>query len=178
MFRNNTPSLWLGLLALSTLANTAVASAVLNRDVPPTSTTASGTTSTTCENPNQTTGYPDYNSFCQCPPYTADSPAYGNPYLGLVRCDTKCTPANATQTATHPENDSLEACMNACTGSFEKAKRAEREGGLETRQDPDYWFCHGVNFVKGKLCEFIGSLGSREFIEGGSDCLYIDGLDS
>ncbi|KAI1206645.1 uncharacterized protein F4807DRAFT_438787 [Annulohypoxylon truncatum] len=175
MSRQNGHSIWLSLLALSTLTSTAVASALLKRDVTPTSTTASGTPKTACENPTQTSGYPDYNSFCQCPPYTADSPAYGNPYIGLVRCDTKCTPANATQTATHPENDSLESCMNACTGSFEKAKREESE--LERRQSPD-WFCHGVNFIKGELCEFIGSLGSREFVEGGPDCFYIDGLDS
>ncbi|KAI0880734.1 uncharacterized protein GGS22DRAFT_174077 [Annulohypoxylon maeteangense] len=171
MFHN---SVWLSLLALSTLTN----ASVLNRDPTPTTTTAPGTSSTTCENPNQTTGYPDYNAFCQCPPYTADSPAYGNPYLGLVRCDTKCAPANPTQVATHPENGSLQDCMNACTGSFEKAKRAE-EGGLEARQgDPDYWFCHGVNFIQGELCEFIGQLGTREFVEGGSDCFYVDGLDS
>ncbi|XDG10637.1 hypothetical protein ABKA04_010252 [Annulohypoxylon sp. FPYF3050] len=176
MMSHNSFSIRSSLLALFVLTSTTAASAVLKRDTSPTSTIASGTSSTACENPTQTTGYPDYNAFCQCPPYTADSPAYGNPYLGLVRCDTKCSPANATQIATHPENDSLESCMNACTGSFEKAKRGE--GDLEKRQDPDYWFCHGVNFIKGELCEFIGSLGSKEFVEGGSDCFYIDGLDS
>ncbi|OTA99351.1 hypothetical protein M426DRAFT_325214 [Hypoxylon sp. CI-4A] len=174
MLGNNNTSFWVGLLSLSAFASTAVAGgAVLRREVSPTATTASETTGTTCDNPNQTTGYPDYNSFCQCPPYTADSPAYGNPYLGLVNCDTKCTPAVASQTLVRPENESLDACMKACTGSFEKAKRGE----VDARQDEDYWFCHGVNFIQGELCEFIGSIGSREFVEGGSDCLYIDGLD-
>ncbi|KAI2778794.1 hypothetical protein F4815DRAFT_233122 [Daldinia loculata] len=175
MLRNTSTSFWFGLCLLSTLASTAAAGgAVLRRDDLPTPVTASESTGTTCDNPNQTTGYPDYNSFCQCPPYSSDSPAFGNPYLGLVRCDTKCTPAVASQTLIRPENDSLDSCMKACTGSFEKAKR----GDLSERQDGDYWFCHGVNFVQGELCEFIGSLGSTEFVEGGSDCLYINSLDS
>ncbi|XXH04323.1 hypothetical protein Hte_010737 [Hypoxylon texense] len=166
MLRTTRVSLCFGLL-LSAFASTACAS--------PTPTVASGPTASACDKPNQTTGYPDYNSFCQCPPYTPDSIAFGNPYLGLVRCDTKCYPAVSTQTLIRPENDSLDSCMKACTGSFEKAKRGEFE--LGARQDGDYWFCHGVNFIQGELCEFIGSLGSREFIAGGSDCWYLDGLD-
>ncbi|KAI6087283.1 hypothetical protein F4821DRAFT_236813 [Hypoxylon rubiginosum] len=166
MLRTTGASLCFGLL-LSTFTSTALAS--------PTPTVASGPTASACDTPNQTTGYPDYNAFCQCPPYTPDSIAFGNPYLGLVRCDTKCSPAVASQTLVRPENDSLDACMKACTGSFEKAKRGEFD--LDRRQNGDYWFCHGVNFVQGELCEFIGSLGSREFIAGGSDCWYLDGLD-
>ncbi|KAI1773595.1 hypothetical protein F4818DRAFT_421067 [Hypoxylon cercidicola] len=166
MLRTTGVSLCLGLL-LYAFTSTAFAS--------PTSTVASSPTASACDKPNQTTGYPDYNSFCQCPPYTPDSVAFGNPYLGLVRCDTKCHPAVATQTLIRPENDSLDSCMEACTGSFEKAKRGEFD--LDTRRDSDYWFCHGVNFIQGELCEFIGSLGTREFIAGGSDCWYLDGLD-
>ncbi|KAL7625928.1 hypothetical protein AAE478_002697 [Parahypoxylon ruwenzoriense] len=180
MLRNNGTSMRLRLLLLLTAtANTAAFAAVVpvERDDSPTPTTPDGTIGTACDNPpNQTTGYPDYNSFCQCPPYSSGSPAFGNPYLGLVRCDTKCHPADAAQTLVRPENDSLASCMNACTGSFEKAKRGELE--LGARQDDDnYWFCHGVNFVQGELCEFIGSIGTREFVEGGSDCWYLDGLD-
>ncbi|KAI0156740.1 hypothetical protein GGR52DRAFT_566178 [Hypoxylon sp. FL1284] len=166
MLRSNGVSLCFGLL-LSSLTGTALAS--------PTPTVPEGTTSTTCDNPNQTTGYPDYNVFCKCPPYSPDSIAYGNKWLGLVRCDYTCYPANPTQTVIRPENDSLQSCMSACTGSFEKAKRGEFE--LGTRQDEDYWFCHGVNFIEGELCEFIGQQGSREFIEGGADCWYLDSLD-
>ncbi|KAI8629663.1 hypothetical protein F5Y19DRAFT_73182 [Xylariaceae sp. FL1651] len=135
----------------------------------PTPTTSAEPSQTTCENPpNQTTGYPDYDLFCKCPPYSADSTAWGNQYLGLVRCDTKCAPANPTQRAAHPENDKLSSCMNACTGSFEKSKR---------QVDGDYWFCHGVNFIEGELCEFIGTLGETTFEAGGSDCWYLNGLD-
>ncbi|KAI0378667.1 hypothetical protein F5Y04DRAFT_143278 [Hypomontagnella monticulosa] len=159
MVRSN--SFWLALTMLSA----AIAC--------PTPTTPSESTGTACENPNQTTGYPDYNAFCQCPPYAANSPAYGNPYLGLVRCDVTCRPAVASQTLVRPENGSLDACMKACTGSFEKAKRGE----LENRQDDDYWFCHGVNFKQGELCEFIGAVGTQEFVEGGSDCLLVGGLN-
>ncbi|KAI1396130.1 hypothetical protein F4819DRAFT_150925 [Hypoxylon fuscum] len=170
MLRNNGISLCYALL-LSAITSTALAGCV-KRDDSPTPTVPSGPTVPGCDVPNQTTGYPDYNAFCHCPPYAPDSIAFGNPYLGLVRCDTKCYPADLTQTLVRPENDSLASCMNACSGSFEKAKRE-----LGTRQDDDYWFCHGVNFVQGELCEFIGSLGSREFIAGGSDCWYVDGLD-
>ncbi|KAI0834530.1 hypothetical protein F5Y06DRAFT_278892 [Hypoxylon sp. FL0890] len=175
MFEKNVPSIF-NILASSVFASTALAGVVPKGYASPTPTTVSGTTGTTCDNPNQTTGYPDYNSFCQCPPYTADSPAFGNPNLGLVRCDAECTPANPTQTLIRPENHSLASCMNACTGSFEKAKRGEFE--LDMRQDGDYWFCHGVNFIQGELCEFIGAVGTRKFVEGGSDCWYLDGLDT
>jgi hypothetical protein len=125
-----------------------------------------------CEDPpNQATGYPVYDSFCRCPPYSADTGAWGNQYLGLARCETKCTPVNPTQTLIRPENDSFDACIKACTGSFEKAKRYQK------RQDPDYWFCHGVNFIKGELCEFIGTTEDMTFEAGTSNCWYLDGLD-
>ncbi|KAI0099226.1 hypothetical protein GGR51DRAFT_398377 [Nemania sp. FL0031] len=130
----------------------------------------SSTPTPTCqEPPNQTTGYPDYDLFCHCSPYTKQT-SWGNPYLGLVTCDTKCTPKNPTQREAHNDKaDSLSTCMNACTGSFEKAKR---------QSDDDYWFCHGVNFVEGQLCEFIGSLGEKTLASGsGNNCFYIDGLD-
>ncbi len=112
--------------------------------------------------------YPDYDLFCKC--NATIETAWGNPYLGLVRCDTTCTPAKAEQRVAHNDKaDLLSTCMNACTGSFEKAKRQGND---------DYWFCHGVNFRKGKLCEFIGSLGEKTFQAGsGTDCYYIDGLD-
>ncbi|KAI0538939.1 hypothetical protein GGR58DRAFT_500725 [Xylaria digitata] len=127
------------------------------------------TPSKTCEEPpNQTTGYPDYDLYCKCD--AVEEKAWGNPYLGLVRCDTTCTPAKPEQKEAHNDKAaSLSDCMAACTGSFEKAKRAS---------DDDYWFCHGVNFKEGELCEFIGSLGDRTFESGsGTDCFYIDGLD-
>ncbi|KAJ2995794.1 hypothetical protein NUW58_g1171 [Xylaria curta] len=122
----------------------------------------------TCEEPpNQTTGYPNYDLFCKCP--AKEEFGWGNPYLGLVRCDTKCAPANEQQREEHNDKaESLSTCMNACTGSFEKTKR----------QNDDYWFCHGVNFIQGELCEYIGSLGERTFEAGsGSHCYYLDGLD-
>ncbi|KAI2602553.1 hypothetical protein GGR54DRAFT_495070 [Hypoxylon sp. NC1633] len=170
MFRDNSSSSWFGVLILA-----ATAGATLARRSAPTPTTPSESTSTTCDNTNQTTGYPDYDAFCKCPPYTADSPAFGNPYLGLVRCGTQCRPADATQTLVRPENDSLKSCMGACTGSFEKAKRGEAE--LSAKRDNGSWFCHGVNFIQGELCEFIGSVGTRNFVGGGSDCWYLNGLD-
>ncbi|KAI2612726.1 uncharacterized protein GGS25DRAFT_518411 [Hypoxylon fragiforme] len=150
------------LLSILMAASTALAAATPNPTIP------REATGTTCENPNQTTGYPDYNAFCQCPPYAADSPAFGNPHLGLVRCETKCMPADSAHRVSRPETGSLDECMKACSGSFEKR-------GLEERQQD--WFCHGVNFMQGQLCEFIGSIGATEFVEGGSDCWYMDGLD-
>ncbi|KAI1085356.1 hypothetical protein F5B20DRAFT_518023 [Whalleya microplaca] len=168
-------SLLAGIFLLAGIIGPASAGIVLERGGLPTPTIASRSTRTTCEDPNQTTGYPDYDLFCKCPPYAPDSPAFGNPHLGLVSCDTKCSPADPTQTLVRPENDSLSSCMKACTGSFEKAKRAQ-DTGLDTRQE-DYWFCHGINFIEGELCEFFGSIGSREFVEGGGNCWYLDGLD-
>ncbi|KAI5923629.1 hypothetical protein F4810DRAFT_710371 [Camillea tinctor] len=139
---------------------------------PPTLTPDPDPSSCSTPDPAQTTGYPDYNQFCQCRPYAAESPPRGNPYLGLVRCETVCAPADPAQRRVRPENESLAACVNACTGSYERRADKRQEGGGE------YWFCHGVNFVKGELCEFIGSRGGMEFREGGSDCWYLDGLDS
>ncbi|KAI1362723.1 hypothetical protein F5Y08DRAFT_311265 [Xylaria arbuscula] len=132
------------------------------------STTIPAPTPTPCvDPPNQTTGYPDYDLFCKCD--ATVEKAWGNPYLGLVRCDTFCAPAKAGQREEHNDKaTSLSDCMNACTGSFEKKKR----------QDDEYWFCHGVNYKEGELCEFFGSLGERTFTAGsGTDCFYIDGLD-
>ncbi|KAH9905393.1 hypothetical protein F4778DRAFT_729858 [Xylariomycetidae sp. FL2044] len=162
------------LLASFFLLVTAVIAAPANDDRLPIAFATRTTPSTArsmCENPSpvETTGYPDYDAYCQCPPYDADTPAYGNPYLGLVKCETRCSPANPTQTLVRPENDSLASCMNACTGSFEKMKR-DREAGLVSRQGDDYWFCHAVNFVPGELCEFIGELGEKAFEAGGPDC--------
>lgn len=134
------------------------------------SATSSSAASTCVDPANQTTGYPDYNTFCQCSPY-AESTSWGNPYLGLVSCDTTCAPKVASQREAHNDKaDSLATCMNACSGSFEK--KAKRQG------NDDYWFCHGVNFVQGELCEFIGSLGEKTFASGSNNhCLYVDGLD-
>ncbi|KAI1177337.1 hypothetical protein F4777DRAFT_213029 [Nemania sp. FL0916] len=125
-------------------------------------------TQTCKEPPNQTTGYPNYDLFCHCSPYNKTT-TWGNPYLGLVTCDTKCTPKKPEQREAHNDKaTSLSDCMKACTGSFEKVKR---------RSD-DNWFCHGVNFIEGQLCEFIGSLGKKTLEPGSkSHCLYIDGLD-
>ncbi|KAI1798631.1 hypothetical protein F4811DRAFT_547767 [Daldinia bambusicola] len=152
MVRNTTTSFLFGLCLL---ASTSVAQG--------TPTSVTGSTRTACEDPSQTTGYPDYNAFCQCRPYTADSPAFGNPWLGSVKCETKCTPAVASQTKVSEHNDSLDSCMKACTGSFEK------RGEVSERQD--YWFCHGVNFIQGELCEFLGEVATQEFVAGGPDCV-------
>ncbi|KAI0160477.1 hypothetical protein GGR57DRAFT_384672 [Xylariaceae sp. FL1272] len=152
----------------ATLASLALmATAVVAK---PTPTKYSRDEPSTCSDPpNQTTGYPDYDGYCQCGPYAANSTAWGNPYLGLAHCDYTCAPANPTQRATHDNTDSLSSCMGACTGSFEKAKR----------QDDDYWFCHGVNFRQGELCEFIGQKGTLTFAAGsGNTCWYYDSLDS
>ncbi|KAI0004850.1 hypothetical protein F4779DRAFT_599055 [Xylariaceae sp. FL0662B] len=177
MLQNRHNPLIAGFLLLAAIMAVAVAGVALERrDLPTTPTVASRFTETApCEDPSQTTGYPDYDAFCKCRPYAPDSPAFGNPHLGLISCDTKCSPANPTQTLVRPENDSLSSCMNACTGSFEKVKLA-RGARLDARQE-DYWFCHGVNFIQGELCEFFGSIGSREFVGGGGDCWYLDGLD-
>ncbi|KAI1815550.1 hypothetical protein GGS20DRAFT_542912 [Poronia punctata] len=138
---------------------------------------ATPTPTATCEEPPQWTGgYLDYDAYCKCDgTYSADSPTFGIQYQGLVRCETVCAPTNEAQREAHNEPEhiaSLAACSNACTGSFEKRKR----------QDDDYWFCHGVNFKEGELCEFFGSLGDKAiedqaFEAGGSDCWYLPGLD-
>ncbi|KAI0390194.1 hypothetical protein F5Y17DRAFT_469105 [Xylariaceae sp. FL0594] len=133
------------------------------------------------EPPAWTSGYLDYDLYCKCNPYTPKSPTFGITYQGLVRCDTECAPAIGSQREAHndPENvASLSTCSNACTGSFEKAK-AKRQSIVD---DDEYWFCHGVNFKQGELCEFFGSLGSKTiedqtFQVGGPDCWYLPGLD-
>ncbi|KAI1654581.1 hypothetical protein F4813DRAFT_370437 [Daldinia decipiens] len=165
MLRSNSTSFWFGLCLLASTA--AAGGAVLKRDDLPTPVTGSESTGAHCDAPTQTTGYPDLNSLCHSPPYIPDPQSQ-------VRCNTKCIPAVASQTLIRPENDSMKSCYYACTGSFEKAKRGE----LSERQDSDYWFCHGINFIQGELCEFIGSLGSTESTEGGPDCLYMNSLDS
>ncbi|KAI1825644.1 hypothetical protein F4861DRAFT_501089 [Xylaria intraflava] len=120
-------------------------------------------TKTCSEPPNQTTGNPNYDTFCKCESY-ANETAWGNPYLGLESCDTKCAPADAAQTAAHNDQaGSMTTCMNACSGSFEKSKR----------RGDGYWFCHGVNFVEGELCEFIGALGAKTLVPGSGNHCWI-----
>lgn len=70
-------------------------------------------------------------------------------------------------------NESFSKCIGTCEGSFEEMKRALEAG---ERQDllSEYWFCHGVNFAKGELCEFIGAIQYYDFPTPGVQCFDID----
>lgn len=40
----------------------------------------------------------------------------------------------------------------------------------------EYWFCHGVNFVEGELCEFIGEVAVRDWTASSPVDCYDNGL--
>ncbi|TGJ87939.1 hypothetical protein E0Z10_g874 [Xylaria hypoxylon] len=89
----------------------------------------------------------DYDRFCMCSYYDPETFDAGG-----VRSWVTCDPYNHEQTKTVHNNDKLSSCINACSKSFEKAKRAAEAGvDLSKRQD-EYWFCHAVNFIEGELC--------------------------
>lgn len=133
--------------------------------------------SQTCYNPPLTVpaSQVHVDELCQCASYPQwdESP---NPYYnaglygnGKVYCETTCVPKYANQTKTVDATGSLSACMNACDGSFEKRK--------EKRITSDeYWFCHGVNFIEGELCQFIGEVAYPAYGNSpGVEC-YDNGL--
>ncbi|KAI8633225.1 hypothetical protein F5Y19DRAFT_417183 [Xylariaceae sp. FL1651] len=144
------------------------------------------TPTTTCAVPDSTANPVEWDTeVCQCGPYKGGH-AYG-PYTvknnwyeynlgGYARCDVRCNQRYAAQTRIVPSNESFSACIYACSGSFEKAKRAQ-EAGLEVRQDDNYWFCHTVNFKEGELCEFVGEVESFTYQAGGSDCWIYPGFN-
>ncbi|KAI1126204.1 hypothetical protein F5Y10DRAFT_216010 [Nemania abortiva] len=144
------------------------------------------TPTTTCEIPDPTSNPVDWNTdVCKCGPYKGGNP-YG-PYTinnnwyeyifgGYARCDVRCNQRYSKQTKVVPNNASFQDCIYACTGSFEKAKRAQ-EAGLKVRQQDDYWFCHAVNFKQGELCEFVGEIEDFTYKAGGSDCWIYPGFN-
>ncbi|KAI3335441.1 hypothetical protein F4824DRAFT_501069 [Ustulina deusta] len=67
---------------------------------------------------------------------------------GGVRCWVTCDPYKPKQIKVVPDNDKLSSCINACTGSFEKAKRAAETGLDVSKRQDEYWVCHAVNFIE------------------------------
>lgn len=115
----------------------------------------------TCYTPTSSPWYDDdTDERCQCDHYMwDDGSATANPDWGRGRviCGARCVPQVANQTRLVNEaSGSFTECRLACGGSFEKTRVKEK------RQD-DYWFCHGVNFKKGELCEFIGAIQYPSF---------------
>ncbi|KAI3321643.1 hypothetical protein HD806DRAFT_524095 [Xylariaceae sp. AK1471] len=115
------------------------------------------------------------DDLCKCDYYTPDMV-----FAAEVECWVHCIPYRPEQVLSVPEHKgSLSGCINACQGSFEKAKRDAWEGvdAVKRRQD-DYWFCHAINFIEGELCEFIGEIGGGEYDPWGRNCWQVPGLGS
>ncbi|KAI1361892.1 hypothetical protein F5Y08DRAFT_355728 [Xylaria arbuscula] len=108
----------------------------------------------------------DYDQLCKCDYYDPESAEAGS-----VRCWVTCNPYKPDQYKSMPEyKDSLSACIIACQGSHDKAKRAAEAGiDISKRQD-EYWFCHAVNFAEGQLCEHIGAVGGIEYTPWAASC--------
>ncbi|KAI0904483.1 hypothetical protein F4823DRAFT_567659 [Ustulina deusta] len=58
---------------------------------------------------------------------------------GGVRCWVTCDPYKPKQIKVVPDNDKLSSCINACTVSFEKAKRAAETGLDVSKRQDEYW---------------------------------------
>lgn len=103
----------------------------------------------------------DVDELCQCDHYTLDdNSAKANAGWdgGKATCGATCVPQIANQTILVNEaSGSFSECMNACTGSFDRRKIKYK------RQSDDFWFCHGVNFKKGELCQFLGAIQYTHF---------------
>lgn len=114
----------------------------------------------------------DVDELCKCDSYPqpdANPIPYYNTgiYGGRVYCETTCKPIYSNQTLIVDANESLSQCIGACDGSFEKkAKRITSD---------EYWFCHGVNFIQGELCQFIGAIAYSDWQTPGVEC-YDNGL--
>lgn len=79
-------------------------------------------------------------------------------YGGTAICGATCVPQIANQTRlVNDKSGSFSECVGACMGSFDKAKLKNK------RQADGYWFCHGVNFKLGELCEFVGAIQYPSF---------------
>ncbi|KAI3392636.1 hypothetical protein diail_5424 [Diaporthe ilicicola] len=100
----------------------------------------------------------DANALCQCDHYMwDDGSAVANAGWdgGQAICGATCVPQVANQTRLVNEaSGSFSECMGACMGSFDKSKKLKDKRQAEG----DYWFCHGVNFKKGELCQFVGAI--------------------
>lgn len=144
----------------------------------PTGTAAAPAPTPTCYNPPLTVpaSQVQVDELCQCASYPQwdENP---NPYYnagefgdGKVYCQTTCVPKYANQTKSVDATGSLSACMNACDGSFDKRRKEKRISSDE------YWFCHGVNFIEGELCQFIGEVAYPAYGSSpGVEC-YDNGL--
>lgn len=123
----------------------------------------------TCYQPGSLTPWYDVevDRLCQCDHYEwDDGSAVANAgwYGGRAICGATCVPQIANQTRLVNEaSGSFSQCMGACMGSFDKVKMRNK------RQADGYWFCHGVNFKKGELCEFIGAIQYDHFTGNPSD---------
>ncbi|KAJ4415708.1 hypothetical protein N0V82_007201 [Gnomoniopsis sp. IMI 355080] len=134
----------------------------------------------TCYNPPLSVPASQVNvdALCQCASYPQwdENP---NPYYnagefgnGKAYCETTCVPkyANQTKSVTGAATESFSQCMFACDGSFDKKRKSKRITSDE------YWFCHGVNFIKGELCQFIGEIAYPDYGSSpGVEC-YDNGL--
>lgn len=77
---------------------------------------------------------------------------------GKATCGAICVPQLANQTRLVNEaSGSFSECIDACTGSFDRIKTKNKS------QSDDFWFCHGVNFKKGELCQFVGAIQYTQF---------------
>lgn len=142
----------------------------------PTGTATTPSPTETCYNPPLSVPAEQVNvdALCQCASYPQwdENP---NPYYnagwygGKAYCETTCVPKYANQTKTVDATESFSQCMNACDGSFEKRKN-------KRITSEEYWFCHGVNFIKGELCQFIGEIAYPAYGSSpGVEC-YDNGL--
>ncbi|CAN8097730.1 unnamed protein product [Discula destructiva] len=134
----------------------------------PTGTSASAAPTETCYNPplSVPASEVDVDKLCKCDTYLQPDenpiPYYNAGfYGGKAYCWSTCKPTYPNQTRIVDANESFSQCMNACDGSFEKAKRTTSD---------DYWFCHGVNFIQGELCEFIGQIAYYQWPTPGVQC--------
>ncbi|KAI8632864.1 hypothetical protein F5Y19DRAFT_419248 [Xylariaceae sp. FL1651] len=125
-----------------------------------------------CYRPSPLEQNPDLDRLCQCSYYDPEMADVGG-----VQCWVTCNAYKPEQTKIVPQNDKFTSCINACAGSFEKAKRAVDAGiDLSKRQDDEYWFCHGINFIEGELCEFFGDIGGETYTPYGASCWLYPGI--
>lgn len=140
-----------------------------------TGTSSSPPPSETCYDPSLSVPWPevDVSELCKCDSYSPGSPYYhATVYDGRARCWQRLFPFYANQTRVVGSNEDFASCAGACVGSFEKAKRAAAGGEIDGRASEDeYWFCHGVNFREGELCEFVGQITRSEYTPGTN---YVD----
>lgn len=127
--------------------------------------------STACYNPSSSVPWTevDQDELCQCDCYPPSQGTRAGLWDGKTRCWNKLIPLYPSQTQIVNNNNTLSSftwCIGACTATVGKDRREAAESSIDARQGEEYWFCHGVNWIEGDMCELVGTITASAYSPG------------